>query len=131
MELQARFWPLTEFELIEAYHGAEASWQSALGVFISILFAYIAVAYFVGSKLTRFQVGVVSGLYALFSLMMISALTNINQRVVELAIEIRELNPDRSVAIGGAPGCLLPNTEEKSKARANCACSSSPTLGGI
>lgn len=98
---------MTEFELIEAYHGAEASWLSALGVFISIVFAYIAVAYFVGSKLTRFQVAVVSGLYSLFSLMMISALTNIYQRVVELAIEIRELNPDRSVALGGAPGFLV------------------------
>jgi hypothetical protein len=84
---------LTEFELIEALQGAEANWQGAAAIFISTVFGYIAAAYFVGSKLTRSQVLIISGLYAFFCLAMLVVLTDILQRMLYLSGEAAQLNP--------------------------------------
>ena len=87
---------MTEFELIMAYQGAEASWQGTLAVFTSIVFGYLAVAYFVGASLTRLQVAIITLLYTLFSLLMIGALLDIMRRFIEFAVEIKEFSPERS-----------------------------------
>ena len=84
---------MTEFELIEAYHGAEANWQGAAAIFISTVFGYIAAAYLVGSKLTRSQALIISGLYAFFCLAMLVVLTSILQRMLYFSAEAGQLNP--------------------------------------
>jgi len=85
---------LTEFELFEAYHGAEASWQGAAGIFISTVFAYIVAAYLVGSKLTRSQVAIVTGLYSIFSIGMLIALSDILGRMLYLGASLGQLDPE-------------------------------------
>ena len=84
---------MTEFELIEALQGAEANWQGAVAIFISTVFAYIAAAYLVGSKLTRSQVLITSGLYAFFCLAMLVVLTDILLRMIYFSGEVAQLNP--------------------------------------
>jgi hypothetical protein len=37
--------------------------MDATGIYLTVTFAYLAAAYFVGAKLTKLQVGLVSGLY--------------------------------------------------------------------
>jgi hypothetical protein len=91
---------MTEYELIEAYQGAEASWQASASIFISIVFAYLAAAYFVGAKLTRSQVVIVTGLYTVFCLLMLSMLGSILSRLTQFGTEILEFSPERSVAGG-------------------------------
>ncbi|MEQ8694609.1 MAG: hypothetical protein RIC85_04720 [Gammaproteobacteria bacterium] len=52
-------------ELVSLYYGNAIE---AFTIYITFTFAYLTVAYFVGSKLTRFQVFVVSGLYLISAL---------------------------------------------------------------
>ena len=52
-------------ELVSLYYGNAID---AFTIYISFTFAYLTVAYFIGEKLTRFQVIVVSGLYLIAAL---------------------------------------------------------------
>lgn len=54
---------MTEAEAIETFSALGANAVSAFTVYISFTFGYLATAYFVGSKLTRFQSSVAAGLY--------------------------------------------------------------------
>ena len=56
---------MNESEVIEALSNIAASATGFLSLFISITFAYLTVAYLVGSKLSRFQVTVINSLYVL------------------------------------------------------------------
>jgi len=89
---------LTEYELIDAYQSVEASWQGAVSIYISIVFAYLATAYFVGENLTRLQVAIVTGLYTLFSLFMLRMLATLLRRMMQLGTDIHEISPDRAFA---------------------------------
>jgi len=89
---------MTEYELIDAYQSVEASWQGAVSIFISILFAYLVTAYFAGAKLTRVQAAIVTGLYTLFSLFMLQMLATLLRRMTQLGTEILEFSPERAVA---------------------------------
>jgi branched-subunit amino acid ABC-type transport system permease component len=91
---------MTEYELIAAYQSVEASWQGAVSIFISILFAYLATAYFAGAKLARSQVVIVTGLYTVFSLIMLQMLATLLRRMTQLGSEILALSPERAVAGG-------------------------------
>jgi hypothetical protein len=91
---------MTEYELIAAYQSVEASWQGAVSIFISILFAYLATAYFAGAKLTRAQAVIVTGLYTMFSLVMLQMMATVLTRMTQLGSEILELSPERAVAGG-------------------------------
>ncbi len=58
---------LTPYELLDAYFVAQQAVFSTVSVFMTILFAYLTVAYFVSSRLSRFQAYTISGLYSFFS----------------------------------------------------------------
>ena len=62
---------LTHYELIESYYLARSALASDVTHFMTILFAYVTVAYFVSAKLTKFQAITISSLYSLFALFMI------------------------------------------------------------
>jgi len=54
---------MTESEVIEsAFIMAEGA-VSVLAIYISVIFAYLAAAYFVGKNLTRYQASVFTGLF--------------------------------------------------------------------
>jgi hypothetical protein len=54
---------MTEAELWELNAIYISSSIDAAGMYLTVTFAYIAAAYFVGAKLTRLQVSLISGLY--------------------------------------------------------------------
>ena len=60
---------MTESEVIEALSEISMNAATYLTIFISVTFAYLTVAYLVGSSLTRFQAFMASALYLLTSIM--------------------------------------------------------------
>ena len=62
---------MTEFEYQELLIGTSSLVTELVSVFISVLVAYLACAYLVGNKLTRFQLFAVSFTYSMFSLLLI------------------------------------------------------------
>jgi len=88
---------MSESELFDAYHGSGAIWLGMVSLYMSVLFAYLVTAYFVGAKLSRQQVTIVSGLFATFALFLIVLLHSVSARLAQFAPEIRALNPDRLV----------------------------------
>ena len=64
---------LSHYELLETFYLVREGLASDVTIFMTILFAYVTVAYFVSSKLTRFQAITISSLYSLFALFMASS----------------------------------------------------------
>ena len=58
---------MTEYEIIDALISIRADVAQHSMNFITVLFAYIVAAYFVGSKLSRFQVSMITILYVLWT----------------------------------------------------------------
>ena len=67
---------LSNYELLESYFLVRDALISDMTVYMTILFAYITVAYFVAAKLTKFQAIGISALYSVFALYMISSSYN-------------------------------------------------------
>ena len=67
---------LTHYELLESYYLVRSALVSDVTIFMTLLFAYITVAYFVSAKLTKFQAITISSLYSLFALYMVSSAYN-------------------------------------------------------
>jgi len=66
----------THYELLESYYLVRSALVSDVTIYMTILFAYVTVAYFVRAKLTKFQAIAISSLYSLFALYMISSAFN-------------------------------------------------------
>ena len=66
----------TRYELVETYFLVRSALVSDVTIFMTLLFAYVTVAYFVSAKLTRFQAITISSLYSLFALYMVSSAYN-------------------------------------------------------
>ena len=64
---------LSPFELFESYYLVRNALVSDVTIFMTVLFAYITVAYFVSAKLTRFQAIGISTLYSIFALYIASS----------------------------------------------------------
>jgi hypothetical protein len=66
----------TRYELVETYFLVRSALVSDVTIFMTLLFAYVTVAYFVSAKLTKFQAITISSLYSLFALYMVSSAYN-------------------------------------------------------
>ena len=91
-DLQEYIKELSNFELIETYFLVRDALLSDLTVYMTILFAYITVAYFVSAKLTRFQAFGISLLYSVFALYMISSAHNASQMLSTIGFKISGLD---------------------------------------
>ena len=67
---------LSHYELIDAYYSVRSALVSDVTIFMTILFGYVTVAYFVSAKLSRFQAFTISTIYSLFALYMASSAYN-------------------------------------------------------
>ena len=67
---------LSHYELLESYYLVRSALVSDVTIFMTLLFAYITVAYFVSAKLTKFQAITISSLFSLFALYMVSSVYN-------------------------------------------------------
>ena len=54
---------MSEYEILDLVAGESAQSSNQFTLYLSVLFAYLVTAYFVGGRLTRAQVFLLSGLY--------------------------------------------------------------------
>jgi len=90
---------MSEADLIEAIAAFNSSAQGWIGLYISILSAYLVTAYMAGSKLTRSQVIIVSSGFIVFTFLSIFGAVANSIRILEFTQELRSLNPGRDFAM--------------------------------
>jgi hypothetical protein len=56
---------MTEADMFETVAFYSSNAMTGFNTYVSVMFAYLAVAYFVGGKLTRLQATIISGLFLL------------------------------------------------------------------
>ena len=77
---------ISYFELSELVLMTYSTMMEQLTVFISVMFAYFAVAYLVGKKLSSFQLFAITLVYSAFSLIAIFGIWRLSTRLGELLI---------------------------------------------
>lgn len=65
---------MTNYELGELSMSMLSNVNQSLSIYVSVLFAYLAVAYLAGSKLSQFQLYAISGIYSIFMISQIASL---------------------------------------------------------
>lgn len=90
---------MTEAELIDGIIGYNSTVPAWLALYVTVLSGYLIVAYLVGKDLTRSQMTIVSGCFALFTTLCSYAALGNSKRILEFTNELRALNPDRQFAM--------------------------------
>ena len=83
---------LSNYELLESYFLVRDALISDMTVYMTILFAYITVAYIVAVKLTKFQAIGISTLYSVFALYMISSAYNSSSMLSTIGFVISDID---------------------------------------
>ena len=95
---------MTEAELVSAAQALWANVIALMAILLSVVSAYLIVAYLAGSKLTRSQAVIVNSLYILVSVYLVWGSFSLAERAIEhatIAIDMstqRELGPTPNVA---------------------------------
>ncbi len=84
---------MTEYELLDITNSGVANIAAESAIYFSQLAAYIAVAYMIGTKLTKFQIGYINFLFILLTLIGLMGSVTIITRNLELTA--------RRLALGG------------------------------
>ncbi len=84
---------MTEYEILDLVGGESAQSATQFTLYLSVLFAYLITAYFVGDKLTRAQVFLLSGLYIFVNLAQAWGMVLTMNRVGELMEMKAEISP--------------------------------------
>jgi len=90
---------LTHYELLESYYLVRSTLVSDVTIFMTLLFAYITVAYFVSAKLTKFQAITISSLYSLFALYMVSSVYNSSLMASTIGFAVSGVNSSKDSLI--------------------------------
>jgi len=91
---------MTEYEIIDAFISIRTEAAGHSMNFISVLFAYIVAAYFVGSKMSPSQVSMITILYALWSPAPIMAAYDGTVALRDLYINYQDV---LSIELGASP----------------------------
>jgi len=84
---------MTEAELWEMMLAVAANATSAMAGLTTMVFAYLAAAYLVGSRLTRFQAFVVSSFFVFFTLITTAGMYGTLVRGVDFASRLQKFHP--------------------------------------
>jgi hypothetical protein len=90
---------LTRYELLESYYLARSALVSDVTIFMTILFAYVTVAYFVSAKMTNFQAITISLLYSFFALYIASAAYNSSLILSKIGFVMSGIDSSRDALI--------------------------------
>lgn len=93
---------MTEAEIYELALLSFDSVGTQLGLVLTLTFAYLATAYFVGSKLTRFQAAVVSFLFVFGMSILTVGCFGTLQRAISMIDRLRVLHPDETFIMSDA-----------------------------
>ena len=92
---------LTRYELLESYYLARSALVSDVTIFMTFLFAYLTVAYFVSARLTKFQATTISLLYSFFALYIASAAYNSSLNLAHIALAITAMDNTKEPPVLG------------------------------
>ena len=84
---------MTEYEILDLVGGESAQSANQFTLYLSVLFAYLVTAYFVGDRLTRAQVVLLSVLYIFVNLAQAWGMILTMNRVGELMDRKAEISP--------------------------------------
>ena len=84
---------MTEYEILDLFVSKEAQMASQFSIYLSILSAYIAVAYLAASKLSWLQISMISGLFIFGAGGQTSAMYNHGVHVQEILERKEKLGP--------------------------------------
>jgi hypothetical protein len=76
----------SSYELAELILGTLSTGIEQLTLFLTVLFAYFAVAYLVGKKLTKFQLYSITFVYSAFQLVAVVTFMSLQQRLEVLLV---------------------------------------------
>jgi len=85
---------MSPYELSDLSQSNFSNATALIAVFLSLSFAYLAAAYFVGSKLTRSQVFILNTLYILFAGITAYSATAFSNGAVKLMLSASVADPD-------------------------------------
>ena len=100
---------MTEAELWQLLMMASGSTSSSFNLLLTIVFAYLATAYFVGGRLTGFQTLVVSGLFVYSAAMSTLGLYGGLLRSLDFISQLQEIHPDEQFVIGDSMSRVAPS----------------------
>jgi hypothetical protein len=90
---------MTEYELVDSIVSYNSTMQAWLTVFVTVLTAYLITAHVAGKNLTRSQVIILNFLFLIYSFLFVFAVHSAGERCLELAIEVKAINPSRSIGL--------------------------------
>ena len=96
---------MTEAVVWEMFFEASSVAATLFSVVLTVNFAYLATAYFVGERLTTFQTLVVSFLYVFGAGILTMSFAAMLNRILEFAARVQEIDPDRFFLIN--PGYVF------------------------
>ncbi len=79
---------MSNYELFDAYFIVRNALVSDVTIYMTILFAFLTVAYFVSAKLNKFQAITISTLYSIFALYMISSAFNSSRMMSQISATV-------------------------------------------
>jgi hypothetical protein len=86
-------------ELIQTIIAMGDLQASHIAIYLTILFAYISVAYVAGNKLSRLQLGVTTFIFMAASVREVTSIVMLAQTITDFQIELALLDPDSTSAI--------------------------------
>ena len=92
---------MSNYELLDAYFMVRNALVSDVTIFMTVLFAFLTVAYLVSAKLNRFQAISISVLYSLFGLYMISSAFNSSRMMSQISYSVTGLDTSRDSYVLG------------------------------
>ena len=87
---------MTEAEMLEIVQSMWGNYLSTMSIFISVISAYLIVAYLAGDKLTKAQVALVNVLMGIFCSIGIAAMHGYSISATELMILALEISTQRT-----------------------------------
>ena len=91
---------MTEYELYEIIVGYSGNLEQSMAVLISLLSAYLILAYTIGAKLSRFQVLFISTCFTVAYFGMLQAQMYYLDQTIRLAEELESLSGEKSIVAG-------------------------------
>ena len=100
---------MTQAELLELLGIYAQNSQGLFGLLLTVLFAYLATAYFVGHRLSSFQGAVISVLFVFGTGFLLIAMYGALLRLVFLAAQLQQIYPDQTflVSLGFLQGFVV------------------------
>jgi hypothetical protein len=98
---------MTEYEMADIANAITSNILSSQSLYLTVLFAYLLVAYIAGNRLTSFQAGFVSFIFLFVSLAGTNGAYSMAQDALYLGSRISELRGEPPASLSAAPTTFI------------------------